>query len=77
MWHADNAMLFFDILVCPFFENSEKKDIIMSAYGYKNETKAYTKLKIYNKTNRWFFNWDKTQELSELLSKKEYHSPYE
>ena len=77
MWHADNAMLFFDILVCPFFENSEKKDIIMSAYGYKDETKAYTKLKIYNKTKRWFFNWDKTQELSELLSKKEYHSPYE
>ncbi|WP_232220103.1 hypothetical protein [Prevotella falsenii] len=49
----------------------------MNAYGYKKEDEAYTKLEIYNKTKRWFFNWDKTQDLSELLSKKEYHSPYE
>jgi hypothetical protein len=74
--HADTAMLYFDALVCPFFAKSERKDIIMNASGC-SENKAYEKLKIYNKTKRWFFNWDKERDLSELISKKEYHSPYE
>jgi len=69
-------MLYFDALVCPFFAKSERKDIIMNASGC-SENKAYEKLKIYNKTKRWFFNWDKERDLSELISKKEYHSPYE
>lgn len=76
MWHADTTMLFFDALVCPFFTKSERKDILMEACGYKENT-AYNKLNIYNKTKRWFFNWDKKCDLSDLLSKKEYHSPYE
>ena len=48
----------------------------MEACGYEENT-AYNKLNIYNKTKRWFFNWDKKCDLSDLLSKKEYHSPYE
>ena len=76
MWHADNAMLFLDALVYPFFKKSERKDILMKACGYTEDT-AYNKLIIYNKTKRWFFNWDRTRDLSEFLSKKEYHSPYE
>jgi len=77
MWHADNAMLFLDALVCPFFNKSERKDILVKVCKYKNDTTAYNKLKIYNKTERWFFNWDRTIDLSKFLSKKEYHSPYE
>lgn len=76
MWHADTAMLFFDALVCPFFKKTERKDILMEACGYTENT-AYNKLKIYNKTERWFFDWNKNRDLSDLLSKKEYHSPYE
>lgn len=76
MWHADNAMLFLDALVCPFFKKNERKDILVQVCGGTDNT-AYKNLKTYNKTKRWFFNWDKTQDLSELLSKKEYHSPYE
>ncbi len=74
MYHADNAMLFFDALSCPFFQKSERKDILMRVCGYTEQV-AYTKLGIYNKYNRWFFNWDKSQDLSLLLSKKEYHQP--
>lgn len=76
MRHADIAMLFFDALSCPFFTNKEKRYILVKACGYRDNT-ANDKLKIYNKTGRWFFTWDKTQNLSEALSKKEYHSPYE
>ena len=76
MWYADVTMLFFDALVCPFFKKSEKKEILEEAFRYTENT-AYKKLKLYNKTGRWFFNWDKKCDLSDLLSKKEYHSPYE
>lgn len=76
MLHADNAMLFFDSMVCPYIKKLEKKDMLVKLFGYKEQT-AYIKLKMYNATSRWFFNWDKTRSLSELLSKKEYHSPYE
>lgn len=77
MSYADNAMLFFDTMVCPYIEKNEKKELLKSMYDYKKNETAYKKLKIYNKTKRWFFNWDKTRCLSELISKKEYHSPYE
>lgn len=76
MRYADIAMLFFDALSCPFFSKSERKDILVKVFGYKENT-AYRKLNVYNKNGRWFFNWDKTRDLSEALSKKEYHSPYE
>lgn len=74
--YADNAMLFFDIMVCPSIEKEDVKDIIMEHYectpaGYG---KIYKKL---TQTNRWFFNWNKNCSLSKFLSKKEYHSPYE
>ena len=75
MWHADTAMLFFDAIVCPFFEESERKEILKEVCG--NPASVDKKLELYNKTRRWFFNWDKRCDLSNLLSKKEYHSPYE
>lgn len=76
LWHSDNAMLFFDILVCPYVRKQEIKQIILKVYRC-SESAYGMKYKELTKTNRWFFNWDKTQELSEILSKREYHSPYE
>lgn len=76
LWHSDNAMLFFDIIVCPYVKKQEVKQIILKIYQC-SEAAYGKKYKELTKTNRWFFNWDKTQKLSELLSKKEYHSPYE
>lgn len=76
LWHSDNAMLFFDIIVCPYVNKIEVKQLIIKTYNC-SETKYGNKYKELTKTNRWFFNWDKTQALSELLSKKEYHSQYE
>lgn len=78
LWHSDNAMLFFDMIVCPYVKKTEIIQIIIKIYG--DGCKEATYGKKYNelrKTNRWFFNWDKTNELSEVLSKKEYHLPYE
>ena len=78
MSYADNAMLFFDTMTCPYIDKHKKKDLLKSLFGYTDERKAFSRLKKYNNTtNRWFFNWDKSCSLSELLSKKEYHSPYE
>lgn len=76
LWHSDNAMLFFDITVCPYVKKQEIKQLILKVYGC-SETAYGKKYKELTKTNRWFFNWDKTQKLSEILSKREYHSPYE
>ena len=74
--HADNAMLFFDLIVCPYINKREVKNIIRKVYNC-SETAFGNKYKELTKSKRWFFNWDKKQNLSELLSKKEYHSPYE
>lgn len=76
LWHSDNAMLFFDIIVCPYVKKQEIKKLILKVYRC-SETTYGKKYKELTKTNRWFFNWDKSCSLSELLSKKEYHSPYE
>lgn len=76
LWHSDNAMLFFDIIACPYVKKQEVKQIVLKVFRC-SETAYGNKYKELTKTKRWFFNWDKTQELSELLSKKEYHSPYE
>lgn len=76
LWHSDNAMLFFDITVCPYVKKQEIKQLILKVYGC-SETAYGKKYKELTKTNRWFFNWDKTQKLSEILAKREYHSPYE
>lgn len=74
--HADNAMLFFDLIVCPYINKQEVKNIIIKVYNC-SETAFGNKYRELTKSKRWFFNWDKTHDLSELLSKKEYHSPYE
>jgi len=76
LWHSDNAMLFFDIMVCPYVKKQEIKHIILNVYRC-SESAYGKKYKELTKTNRWFFNWDKTQKLSEILSKREYHSAYE
>lgn len=57
-------------------KKQEIKQIILKVYGC-SESAYGKKYKELTKTNRWFFNWDKTQKLSEILSKREYHSAYE
>lgn len=74
--HADNAMLFFDIMTCPYIDKKEVKQLIMKIYNCQEST-CVKKYKELTRTRRWFFCWDKPHRLSELLSKKEYHSPYE
>lgn len=74
--HADNALLFFDIMVCPYIDKKDVKQVIMKIYNC-SENAYGIKYQKLTTTKRWFFNWDKTCDISELISKKEYHSPYE
>lgn len=76
LYRADNAMLFFDLIVCPYIKQKEVKEIIIKVYKC-SEASYGKKYKELTKTKRWFFNWDMSKDLSELISKKEYHSPYE
>ena len=43
---------FFDAIVCPFFEESERKEILKEVCG--NPASVDKKLELYNKTRRWF-----------------------
>lgn len=74
---AEFTMLFFDIMVCPYIDEKAKKTIILRCLNCKDPDKKENWLQRFNKTKRWFFDWDKNQEISFLLDKKEYHSPYE
>lgn len=77
LWYADNAMLFFDVVVCPIINKNEVKDIIKKVFKCNKDSAYGVKYKKIRGTKRWFFNWDKDCDLSKLISKKEYHPPYE
>lgn len=76
MKRAEMAMLFFDCCTCPYISNATKlkltKVCTSCASGKENE-----RLKEIVKPGRWFFDWDRNHKLDEILTKKEYHSPYE
>ena len=73
---ADNACLFFDVITCPYVARDICLTIIENSLGIKRE-KAGAKRSELVKPKRWFFDWDKSHDLTEFLEKKEYHSPYE
>lgn len=73
---ADNACLFFDVVTCPYVTGDTCLTIIANSLDIKRD-KARTKRAELAKPKRWFFDWDKSHDLTEFLEKKEYHSPYE
>lgn len=74
---ADTTMLFFDVMVCPYIEDKAKKTIISKCLNCNDSEKISKKLRKFNLTSRWFFDWDVTHKVWFFLDKKEYHSPYE
>lgn len=74
---SEMAHLFLDIMTCPFVEKRVGASVIMNCCGIKNVAKAFTKRAELAKPGRWFFDWDKTHDLTAILNKKEYHTPYE
>lgn len=74
---ADTTMLFFDVMVCPYIDDKAKKTIIRNCLNCNDSEKISEKLRKFNLTSRWFFDWDVTHKVSFFLGKKEYHSPYE
>lgn len=75
--YADLTMLFFDAMVCPYIDDKAKKTIILKCLNCEDAARKEEWLRRFNKTKRWFFDWDVTQDISFFLAKKEYHSPYE
>lgn len=75
--YADLTMLFFDAMVCPYIDDKAKKTIILKCLNCEDAAQKEEWLRRFNKTKRWFFDWDATQNISFFLDKKEYHSPYE
>ena len=74
---SEMALLFFDLMTCPFVKKTTCTSVIKNCLIIKTDDKAsamYTKL---SKPGRWFFDWDKTHNLTKILNKKEYRSPYE
>lgn len=74
---ADNACLFFDVMTCPYIGKTTCLTIIEQCLNISNKGQAGSKRAALAKPKRWFFDWDKTHDLTEYLEKKEYHSPYE
>lgn len=73
---ADNACLFFDLMTCPYVTRNTCLTIIEKSLGIKRE-RAGAKRAELAKPKRWFFDWNKNHDLTQILEKKEYHSPYE
>ena len=74
---ADNAYLFFDVITCPYITRTTLLDIVRRCLSIFDGGQAGNKLVALAQPKRWFFDWDKTHNLTEFLEKKEYHSPYE
>lgn len=74
---ADNAFLFFDVMTCPYIGKNTCITVVENCLGIKDNGQAGAKRAELAKPKRWFFDWDKTNDLTEFLEKKEYHSPYE
>lgn len=73
---AENAYLFFDVVTCPYISKKTCNIIIEKALGI-SKNKSGSKRKALASPKRWFFDWEKNNNFTELLEKKEYHSPYE
>jgi hypothetical protein len=73
---ADNACLFFDVMTCPYLAKDTGIAVIEHCLGIEHSKAGVKKAKLAA-PKRWFFDWDKTHDLTEFLEKKEYHSPYE
>jgi len=67
---AENYMLFFDILSCPYLDSREKRKILPASVNNKNE--IIDSVKDY----LWFTNWNELN-MKRLLYKKELKLPYE
>ena len=74
---AENACLFFDIMTCPYISKNTCLKVIEQTLGISNKSIQGKKRKDLARPQRWFFDWDKSNSLTEFLEKKEYHSPYE
>lgn len=74
--YADSTMLFLDMMVCPYWDDKKKMARIKECLNI-SDSKKESWLRRFNKTTRWFFDWNAQHDISYFLDKKELHSPYE
>lgn len=76
--YAESALLFFDLMSCPYISDESKKSIIKTVC---NKTHLFNGLNIDSEFNyltnrKWFTEWDPRVSIERLLMKKELKTPY-
>ncbi len=77
MSKAENALLFMDLLQCPYVEKQLKKDIVKKVFEIEKDNEAYMRLKRLEKKHKCFFDWSESRDIMEFIKKKSYKSPYQ
>ena len=79
--YSELALLYFDILTCPYIDEGSKLEIYTCVQKKENsERKKMENIGAMNrvvKAKKWFFDWDKNKKISSILDKKEYIPAYQ
>lgn len=79
--YSELALLYFDVLTCPYIDIDSKIEIYAIAQKKENtpRKRAENKSNVGEVANvkRWFFDWDKNKNLSAIIRKKEYIPAYQ
>ncbi len=73
---AENALLFMDIMQCPYLEKELKIEIIKKTCEIKNEAKVNARLNALTNKRKWFYDWSEDRDIVEFIEKKSYKHPY-
>ena len=72
---AEFTMLFFDLITCPYIDDTFKEELIIST-KYATANTAKKELKKIKEVKQWFVDWNTFIDLEAVLKKKEWHSSY-
>ena len=79
--YSELTLLYFDILACPYIDMSTKIEIYTIAQKKNNCPRKRAEYEScvnrIAKVKKWFFDWDKNNNLSDLIRKKMYNSTYQ
>lgn len=71
--YSELTLLYFDVLSCPLVKDVDKLEIIYNIYKKRDQQR----LADVSGIKRWFFDWDKNKNISNIIEKKEYIPAYQ
>lgn len=76
---SEMVLLFFDLMTCPFLDNTYKNNLIVNSHLCQNTSNTgFWRIKLQGNFRRWFFDWEMSPSaLDYYLKKKEYRPTYE